>query len=206
MGTVLSPGWRNGLVMELSRRDAIAALAAIGIGGGAVAYTQLDGAGEEPSDGDGEAATDGTPTDAPDEPAELGETTVALANVLYPSEVEGVEEFVRTYVGGRLSDDDDRRTAMVDAVGTLDARADEEYGAAFRDLDPADGDALLEGMDMESVAPDPEGTDRERVRYYLVNELLYALMTSPKGGALVGVENPPGYPGGLEAYQQGPQG
>ncbi|MEF8852354.1 MAG: gluconate 2-dehydrogenase subunit 3 family protein [Haloarculaceae archaeon] len=188
--------------MELSRRDAVAALAAIGIGG-AVAYTQLDGANDGPP-GDGSRG-DGSP-DAPGDSTTLVETAVALGNVLYPPEVDGVETFVRTYVRGRTDDDDARRTAMTDAVATLDTRADEEYGAPFRDLDPADGDALLEGMDMENVDPDPEGSDRERVRYYLVNELLYALMTSPKGGALVGIESPPGYPGGLDAYQQGPQG
>ena len=189
--------------MELSRRDAVVALAAIGIGGGAVAYTQLDG---ESPDAGGDGSDGGTPTGSSGDSAGLAETAVALADVLYPPEVEDHEEFVRTFVGGRVADDDDHRAAMADAVETLDARANEEYGSPFRDLDPEEGDALLQGMGMESVDPDPEGDEHERVRYYLVNELLYALMTSPKGGALVGVENPPGYPGGLDAYQQGPQG
>ena len=194
--------------MELSRRDAVAALAAIGIGigGGAVAHTQLGGSDER---GPGDK---GAPTDTSDGAGDAGgsgplvDTAAALGDVLYPPEVDGVGEFTRTYVRGRIADDEDRRAAMADAVATLDARADEEYGAAFRDLDPAEGNSLLSGMGMENVAPDPGGSDRERVRYYLVNELLYALMTSPKGGALVGIENPPGHPGGLDAYQQGPQG
>lgn len=191
--------------MELSRRDAVAALAAIGIGGGAVAYTQLDGAGEGSSDTDGGATTDGTATDAPGGSAELVETTVALADVLYPPEVEGFEEFVRTYVRGRTGSDGERRRGMVDAAATLDARARDSYDAPFRDLAPEEGDALLRELGMESVDPDPDGTERERVRFYLVNELLYALLTSPKGGQLVNIANPPGHPGGLDAYQQGPQ-
>jgi hypothetical protein len=43
------------------------------------------------------------------------------------------------------------------------------------------------------------------VRYYVVNELLYALYTSPTGGELVGIENPQGHPGGHESYQHEPR-
>lgn len=199
--------------MELSRRDAVAALATIGVGGAAVAYARSrsdssgsgDGAGDGGDSGvtDDQTATPG-PTVASEEA--LLSTAATLAEVVYPSEVEGSAEFGQTYVAGRIADDDAHRTGVAAAVGTLDERAEDSHGAPFRELEPADGDALLSEMGMQSVEPDPDGSDRERVRYYLVNELLYGLMTSPKGGALVGIENPPGHAGGLEAYQQGPQG
>jgi hypothetical protein len=43
------------------------------------------------------------------------------------------------------------------------------------------------------------------VRYYVVDELLYAFYASPVGGGMAGIENPPGYPGGTESYQEGPR-
>jgi hypothetical protein len=61
-------------------------------------------------------------------------------------------------------------------------------------------------MGLSITDPRPAGTDRERVRYYLVDELLYALYASPTGGRLLGIENPPGHPGGLDSYQRGPDG
>lgn len=194
--------------MELSRRDAVAALAAIGVGGGAVAYTQTrdeDGAGGGGSDAgaDEDGNADGDAAGATDE--RILASAEALAAVVYPSDVEGAGEFARTYVAGRIADDDRRRETLA-AVETLDARAEDAHGSAFRDLDPEAGDALLSEMGMEAVDPDPDGSDREQVRYYLVNELLYGLLTSPKASALLGVENPPGHAGGLDAYQQGPQG
>lgn len=188
--------------MELSRRDAVAALAAIGIGGGAV-YA----AGEFDDDGPADESPDDTSTDQArdDQSAALVETTIALADVVYPSDVTDSAEFVRTFVTGRIEDDEDHRAAMAEAVDALDDRAREQYDEPFRDLSAEEGDALLQDLGMRRIDPDPDGSERERIRYYLVNELLYGLMSSPKGGALAGIENPPGHPGGLEAYQQGPQ-
>jgi hypothetical protein len=59
-------------------------------------------------------------------------------------------------------------------------------------------------MGVHTADPDSEGTDPERVRFHVVNELLYALYTSPTGGELVGIENPQGYPGGTASYREGP--
>lgn len=167
--------------MELTRRDALAALAATGITGGAAFHYASDGESGENSDG-------------------IVETTTALAPILYPSEVTDAEEFVRTYVTGRI-EDDEYRAAMADAVAAIDAYANEEYDTAFRDLSPGQGEKLLTDIGLERIGPDPDGSDRSRIRFYLVNELLYALFSSPTGGELVGTENPPGHPGGLEAYQ-----
>ncbi|MCU4802682.1 gluconate 2-dehydrogenase subunit 3 family protein [Halobacteria archaeon HArc-gm2] len=179
--------------MELTRRDAIAALAAAGVaGGGAVLVASDRDRGSESNDDEG--ATN-------DAHEDIVETATALAPVLYPSEVDDAAEFVRTYVTGRIENDDDHRTGMADAVAALDAHASEEFESNFRELSPEQGDRLLTDVGLDRVRPDPAGSDLERIRFYLVNELLYALFSSPTGGELVGTENPPGHPGGLESYQ-----
>ena len=175
--------------MELTRRDVLAALAA----GGAAA-----GAGVS-------LATDPrAPKDAPLDDHDV-DTLVAVADVVYPSEVDGVEPFVRQYSVERVRGRPDYAAGVADAVAALD-----EYSRTWRDdefaaLDASLADRTLSGFDVETADPDPEGSDRERVRYYLVNELLYALFSTPTGGELAGIENPQGHPGGTASYQRGPE-
>lgn len=189
--------------MELSRRDAIAALAAAGIGlGGAAAYAS-DSVPDPGSPAD--AASNGEPSPGASGSDELLATLVSLAEVLYPSAVSGTGEFVETYATGRFEDDGARRERVSEAAATLDARANKQYGADFRTLSADERDDVLREMNQSYTDADPDGDELQRVRYYLVDELLYALFSSPKGGRLAGSENPAGYPGGLEAYQQGPQ-
>ncbi|MEF8851226.1 MAG: gluconate 2-dehydrogenase subunit 3 family protein [Haloarculaceae archaeon] len=172
--------------MELTRREAVVALAAAGVtvGGGAalLAVDREDGSADHDL-----------------------ETMRALAPVLYPSEVTATDGFVETYVLGRVDGDRAYREAVGEAVAALDERAVEQRGAQFADLEPAEREGLLYDLEMASTEPDPGGSEAERIRYYLVNELLFALFTTPTGGELVGAENPTGHPGGLAAYQRGPQ-
>lgn len=173
--------------MRLTRRDAMAALAAAGVtvGGGALAWDRLDD----------------------DDP--LGErereTLVAVARTVYPSAVEGVPAFVERYTVGRANERPAYARGIADAVGALDDYASEFFGGRFATLAPATRDDLLREMAVDTVAPDPDGTAPQRVRYYLVNELLYALYTTPTGGELVGIENPQGYPGGSDSYRRPPE-
>jgi len=51
-------------------------------------------------------------------------------------------------------------------------------------------------MTVDTAGPDPDGVAGERIRYYLVNELLYAFYASPTGAGLVGLENPRPIPAG----------
>lgn len=173
--------------MELGRRDALAALAAVGTAGaGAVAYDRLSDSGDEPL-GAGTVAT-----------------LVAVAEVVYPSDVDGISEFVETYSVGRVSGRPSYAEGVSAAVEDLDGAATDWYGGPYRELDAGTRDDLLVELGCDQADADPAGTTAERLRYFLVNELLYALYTSPTGGELVGIENPQGQPGGTTSYQRGP--
>jgi hypothetical protein len=177
--------------MELTRRDALGALAAAGVavGGGALALDTLD------PFGDGEAGPDHDPA----------ATMRAVATVVYPSELDGVDEFVDTYVAGRAENRPGYRDGIREATGILEDRAEAWYGDAVAALPPGDRDELLREVGADGAEPDPDGADSQLIRFYVVNELLYALYSSPTGGELVGIENPQGHPGGTDSYQRGPR-
>ncbi|MDS0284226.1 gluconate 2-dehydrogenase subunit 3 family protein [Haloarcula onubensis] len=176
---------------ELDRRDVLKALGAAGIavGGGAALLEWAD------DDGGDSIVTD-----------HERRTLHAIATTVYPSEVGGVESFVDGYMSRRLAADSERAERVLDALSELDSYAREWEDADFRELEPAKRDETLRAMGVAEAEPVPDGAPRERVRYYLVNELVYGLYTSPTGGELVGIENPQGYPGGTESYRQPPGG
>lgn len=177
--------------MELTRRDAVAALAALGVtGGGAVAYHTLQ---------DGDAG--GTHAVATER---IHRSFQAIAPVVYPDELAGIEPFVERFLDGRLANPD-RAEAIEAAVVTLDDHATSWHGNPIPELPPDRRDRVLREVGANTAEEDPEGTDAERIRYHVVNELLLALYSSPTGGELVGIENPIGHPGGTESYQRGPR-
>jgi hypothetical protein len=184
--------------MELTRRDALAALAASGVAVGAGAV--LGGSTEEALDAN-PFAGDSTSEASPEERVD---SLLAVAAVVYPAKVSGVEAFVRTYALGRVEDREAYREGMVEALATLDEHARTWHDSDFRELDAETRESVLDQMGIDTADPDPKGGDAQRVRYYLVNELLYALYSSPTGGKLVGIENPQGHPGGTGSYQHGP--
>jgi len=177
---------------ELTRRDALAALASVGIATGVTAFT-WDSLGDAP---------DERPVDMTDHDRELLD---AIAGAVYPSEVSGVPEFVETYVVGRVRDDPDRLTGIVEGVRYVDSYAEEWYDTPYLELSADRRLTVLKAMGAAATEPAPDGSDVERLRFYVVNELLYALYTSPTGGKLVGLENPQGYPGGTDSYRRGPE-
>lgn len=177
-------------VMELTRRDALVALL-----GGSVAA----GAAGEIAD---------LLDEVPDTSTSIEEVHVerllTVASVLYPSAVDVTPEFVETYVLGRIAGCEDRRGGITEALDAVATASRRRYGRPVEALDESDVDGLLRDMGVARAYPVPDGTTPERVRYYVVNDLLYALYTTPVGGRLVDYENPDGYPGGLDAYQRGP--
>ncbi|APW97623.1 hypothetical protein CHINAEXTREME_07485 [Halobiforma lacisalsi AJ5] len=181
--------------MELTRRDAVAALAALGVGGAAVAGLDRSDWG---ASGDGDARAETVDADR------IRETLLAAAEVVYPREVTGIEEFVGTFLEGRL-EDPTHATALDETVAKVDELAEAWYGARFATLSTGGRESFLREVGADTADEDPDGTTAERVRYYVVNELLLALYASPTGGELVGIENPQGHPGGIDTYQRGPE-
>ncbi|EJN59155.1 hypothetical protein [Halogranum rubrum] len=172
--------------MELSRRDALAALTAVGLGATAGCASSSE-------------------TDARDDDDHVVETLVAVAEAVYPSEVDGVESFVREVSVRRIGADEAYEAGVADAVERLDDYVEGFRDATYTDLSREERTTELHRMGVGNAAPDPSGLDRERVRYYLVNELLYAFYSTPTGASLVGLENPPGHPGGTTSYRRGPE-
>lgn len=176
--------------MELTRRDLAVALSAAGVGSVAVGSMRSDGPLGDLLTGD------------PVSSHEV-ETLVALAEAIYPSGVENVEGFVRDYSVERVRDDEAYARGVAEAVGALDDYVSEWHDDPYAALPAGDRADLLEHMAVDAADPDPEGTASERIRYYLVNELLYAFYATPTGAGLAGLENPPGYPGGTRSYRRG---
>ena len=180
--------------MELTRRDATAALAALGATGGVALGARRTAERGRDGESDRDAADDET----------VRETLTATAAVVYPSEVSGVAAFVEAFLDGRL-DGSAHASGLRETVAELNRLANSWYDAPVGDLEPADRERLLREAGADIAEERPEGTTAERVRYYVVNELLLALYASPTGGELVGIENPQGHPGGAESYQRGPR-
>lgn len=174
--------------MKLTRRDAIRASIAGGVAtGGTLALSELTAnSSSEVDDGESAEATLAT----------MG----AIAEVVYPSAVDASTGFLNTYLGTL---GDDRRVPISTAVTDLNERVRKRYGSPYYELDSvAKREAVLRSMGVDRVRSDPTGTVPERVKYHLVNSLLYALYTTPKGAELVGIDNPVGHPGGFATYRR----
>ena len=172
--------------MELTRRDALLALAGSGlVASAAVAEEAVAGR---------DATLSASDTD----------TILALAEVLYPSSVDVTAEFVETYVLGRQAVDEAYVAGLSEALDVIRTTSRQETGRAFASLDESLRDDVLRRTGADRAHAAPDGTVAQRVRYFVVDELLYALYVTPKGAGLIGTENPKGYPGGTEIYQQPP--
>jgi len=193
---------------RLTRRDALGALAAGGVT--AVAGCSVlddDGGTEDPAEdtpgGETDRLGDGTATDDDDTFVESHDMAAirTLATVLYPSAVEVTDDFLETYLDGRIADGAADDSAVREAVETIDSLAREQYDGAFHTLETDQQESVVTS-DVRSDASVADGTDVERLNYHLVDELLFALYASPVGGELVGNPNPRGWPGG---YGDGPE-
>ena len=182
--------------MELTRRDAAAALAAIGATGGVALGVR------RAADGAGADAATPTRDDTPSDEA-VRTAMTALAEPVYPEAVSGIESFVEAFLEGRL-DGSPHDAGVRAAVDEVESAARSWYDAPVTDLPAGEREQVLRELGADTPAADPNGSTAERVRYYVVNELLLALYASPTGGELVGIENPQGYAGGAESYQRGP--
>lgn len=128
------------------------------------------------------------------------ETLQAVAEVIYPSGVETTDEIAEAYATALHRD---RRREVTRAIDELNHEVQRTHGRQFTALDPGQRESVLRGLGVRQVRPIASGSVPERIRFYLVNGLLYALFTDPVGTGLLGVENPLGYPGGYESALRG---
>lgn len=173
--------------MRLTRRDALEALAAgtvAGIGSLTVSElaTRLDDQGAEQQL----------------QRVDI-ETAEAVADVVYPSEVTVSPEFIETYYS---SMPDELRPKAIRAIQDLNSVSKRKFSTAFANVESRKTrDDMLRAVGVNRAQANPEGAVPERVRYFLVNSLLYALFTTPKGSKLFGIDNPKGYAGGFATFQ-----
>ena len=172
--------------MNLQRRDLL--LGAAGAFGGLGLQAVLAG-----NDDAVAAATESELTDG-----ELA-TLVSLALVVYPSEVSVDPGFVDAYF---WTLPDERVATASTLADALDSHARAAYGARFDALGAGEAATLLGDLGVDAATPNPRGVLAERIRYHLVNGLLYALFTSPRGGELFGIEHPIGHGGGYHGREQ----
>jgi hypothetical protein len=169
--------------MKLTRRDAVAAIAAAGAVG-------LAGSSSDISD---------SPEEGKLTQLEL-DTLTAVARILYPTEVSNVRSFVNRFMRRRANDPSYAEGVQA-AIKTLNANTSEISGGPFHTLDRDEQRAAISYLSIDVESPDPDGTAAQRIRHYIVNDLLFALYASPKGAKLAGLSNPPGHPGGIASYQ-----
>lgn len=174
--------------MKLTRRDALRALVVGGgAAGGSLAVSEL-------------LVSDTVQGDDSHLSTRDIETLHSVAEVVYPSEVMVTVEFIETYTN-RL--DDDRLGALTATISELDSVTNSTYGDRFAELPSRSRrEQVLRSLGVDRVPSRPDGTVPERVRYHLVNSLLYALFTTPKGSKLAGVESPRGHAGGFAPYRK----
>ncbi|QIB73887.1 gluconate 2-dehydrogenase subunit 3 family protein [Halogeometricum borinquense] len=188
--------------MKLTRRDAVAALAAVGaVGAGAVGMQygppRADDGRDDDSESGGLESDDESPVSD-----DLLDVMDAAAAVIYPSDVEAHRTFVERYVLGRTAGREAYRRGLTETAAELDAIARDWRDSPFAALPRDERDEILRGLGVETADPEPDGTISERLRFYVVNDLLFAFYSSPTGGRLVGIENPIGHPGGTGSYRR----
>ena len=175
--------------VELTRRDALEALAVGGLtSGGALAVSE------------GATRADRNRPDPAINETDFV-TIEAVADTIYPSRVEVSYEFIETYVG---SLGEERKASISRATADLEGLTRSRYGTAFHEMSSAKRDAALRSLGVDRALSRTGGNRIERIKYHLVNTLLYALFTSPTGSELVGIQNPVGHPGGYESLMRSP--
>lgn len=179
---------------SVSRRRTLVGLAGVLAAAAAYGYGRPDDSGQVVANADG-----ARPVTA----GHLAATT-AVAEAVYPPGVDVDRAFVERELLGRVEPVPGHFDGFAAAVEAVDARARARHAAPVAALPVPDRRDVLRSMGVTAVHPDPDGPTAARVRHYLVNDLLYALFTSPLSTPLTGIRNPPGHPGGRDAYRRRP--
>ena len=176
--------------MKLTRRDVLASLAATSLGFSGLSWSMARLSNERAGASGGSLSSRHL------------ETLLAVAEVVYPSEIEVEPGFVETYFEGQP---EYWKKRFVETADDLDDLSRKRLGEPFAALSPEGRTTLFQEIGVGRVESSSNGTTPQRIRYHFMNGLLYALYTSPTGARLFGIENPVGHPGGYGSYQVKPQ-
>ena len=124
------------------------------------------------------------------------DTMVIVAQIVFPTAITEPKPIVSAYVAALYPS---RRRGVTAAIDDLNRESRRRHGRNFAAVDVDRGERILRGIGVDRVHADPQGTSPERIRAYLVDGLLFALFTQPIGTELFNIENPLGYPGGVES-------
>lgn len=125
------------------------------------------------------------------------EALLTIADIVHPANPGGFEPVIARYVR-RLPAS--RERALLGTLSELDGVSRRQLGAGFGSLSTPEARLLLEGLGVDGVQSNRQGTLAERIRFHLINSVMYALLTDPSGTAVLGIDNPVGYPGGFSSY------
>jgi len=176
--------------MKLTRRDALKALAVGGAASGStLAASEIVNRNELSQSGSALSGEDLL-------------TLAAVADVIYPSQIEISTEYIETYIINAFNGE--RRKSISRAISDLNTLTQSRYGTVFYEMSTPTQDAALHSLGVSRAISREDGKAIERIRYHLVNSLLYALFTTPRGSELVGIQNPIGHPGGYESLLRSP--
>jgi len=141
--------------------------------------------------------TGGTRSTDEDIPPHVVEGMLTVADAVYPGDPEPFRSILRRYVD-RLGES--RLGGLLETLAELDQISSRYSGSLFRSLSGAEATRLFERLGVNRVQSRRAGTLSERVRFHLVNSVLYAILTDPAGTERFDVGNPAGYPGGFDSY------
>jgi len=180
-----------------TRRDTLLSLGGVTVGAAIYGYgvrPLTTNAGNEGDEPDASVSSDHV------------ETMTALAEAVYPTAVSIDESYIANRVFGRTEPQPGHMDEVYASLDNLEDYARARFGDPIPALSPKRRRAVLRSMGVTESHPKPDGTLAERVRFYVLNDLIYVLFTSPISSDLTGIENPPGHPGGREAYRRAPNG
>lgn len=127
------------------------------------------------------------------------EGLLTIADVVHPSEPDQFETILTGYVTGLT---DSRKRVLLGTLAELDQVSYSQLGIPFRSLSASEATLLLKALGVDRVQSSPQGPLAERIRFHLVNSVLYAVLTDPVGTNVLGIDNPVGHPGGFSSYTQ----
>ena len=122
------------------------------------------------------------------------ESLLTVAGIVHPAESEAFEPVLSSYLN-QLSDS--RTQSILETIAELNKISRRRLGRPFHILSRNEAEQLFTILGVNRVQAAPNGTLAERIRFHLVNSVIYALMTNPNGTREFEIQNPVGYPGGI---------